>query len=98
MNLTRFEKLYNLVPTDRAFTMDDMADFAVIRFRESIEENKYFYYGPFTGLVARSASFCFVGRLLANHSDGHAGGTLSKWSSIILRRLGGADVDKLTVF
>ncbi|KJY00819.1 hypothetical protein TI39_contig311g00030 [Zymoseptoria brevis] len=77
MNLTRFEKLYNLVSTDRAFTMEDMADFAAIRFRESIEENKDFYFGPFTGTVARNAGFCFVGRLLANHSDGGAGGTLT---------------------
>ena len=58
--------------------MDLMADRANIRFQQSIAEDPYFYYGPFTGTIARNAGYIFAGRLFANHSKENPVGVLSK--------------------
>jgi hypothetical protein len=84
MNLTRFERLYDLVPAGETFTLDVMKDYAVMRFNESIGENPHFYYGPFTGAIARNAGFIFIARLLADHPDGNLEGTLSKFNQVFL--------------
>jgi hypothetical protein len=60
------------------FNMDLMADRASMRFQQSIATNPYFYYGPYTGLIARNAGYMFAGRLFANHSQANPTGVLSK--------------------
>jgi hypothetical protein len=60
------------------FNMDLMAYRASLRFQQSIASNPYFYYGPYTGLVARNAGYMFAGRLFANHSQANPTGVLSK--------------------
>lgn len=60
------------------YNMDLMAERANIRFQQSISENPYFYYGPFTGTIARNAGYIFAGRLFANHSSENPAGVLSK--------------------
>lgn len=80
MNLTRFEGLYNSVPENQTFTLDTISDFAAKRFNETIGENPYFFYGPYTGLIARNTGILFMFRLMANHSEGDYEGVLSKKS------------------
>ena len=63
---------------DGTFTMDLLAQRADTRFKETVAENPYFYYGPFTGMVARNAGFIFPGRLFANFSSENPDGSLSK--------------------
>jgi hypothetical protein len=79
LNLTTFKAWYEMVPIGTAdtFTMDIMAKFAAQRFDESVATNPYFYYGPYTGVVARNAAYLFSARLLANHSIAHPDGILS---------------------
>lgn len=77
MNMTLFLDAYNSVEGD-TITMDDIGARAAQRIEESIGNNPYFYYGPYTGLVARNAGYAFAGRLLSNHSDEYPGGQLSK--------------------
>lgn len=77
MNMTLFLDAYNSVPGD-VITMDDIGARAAQRFEESIGINPYFYYGPYTGLVARNAGYAFAGRLLSNHSEEYPGGQLSR--------------------
>jgi hypothetical protein len=78
MNISRFEQWYNMVPEDRAFSSDDMADFAAKRYHESIQTNPNFYYGPFTGMVARNAGFLFITNMFANYSTANPDGELSR--------------------
>lgn len=76
MNMTRFLDAYNSF--DGAMTMADIGARASKRFDESIATNPYFYYGPYTGMVARNAGYAFTGRLLSNHSMEYPlGGNLS---------------------
>ncbi|KAL1587622.1 hypothetical protein WHR41_03651 [Cladosporium halotolerans] len=70
MNMTRFEQLYNTVPAEEDFSFDVLAKWSADRWHESVETNPYFYYGPFTGMIARNAGFFFIGRLMANHTSG----------------------------
>lgn len=76
MNFTRFQEWYDMVPAGGHFTLDVMAEFAARRYNESVATNPNFYYGPFTGMIARNAGFLFITRLFANHADGSADGVL----------------------
>ena len=83
MNATRFEQLHNSVPAGEDFDFDVLAKWAADRWHESVETNPYFYYGPFTGMLARNAGFFFVGRLFANHTAGESGGKLSESARLV---------------
>jgi Peroxidase, family 2 len=61
------------------FNMEVMADRANLRFQQTKATNPYFYYGPYTGLVARNAGYIFAGRLFANYSQAHPTGLLSMY-------------------
>ncbi|KAF7193679.1 Dothistromin biosynthesis peroxidase dotB [Pseudocercospora fuligena] len=77
MNLTNFENLYSMVPEGQPFTSEIMATFAARRMNESIATNPNFYFGPFTGFIARNAGYLFILRLFANHSAEHPDGQLT---------------------
>ncbi|CZT19509.1 related to oxidase [Ramularia collo-cygni] len=79
MNLARFEEMYNTVPenTGQTFTSDVISDWAAKRFNDSVAENPRFFYGPYTGLIARNAGILFLTRLMANHADGSIDGVLT---------------------
>lgn len=75
--MTLFLNIYNSI--NGALTMEDIGARAAARFEESIAINPYFYYGPYTGMVARNAGYAFVGRLLSNHSTEYPlGGNMSE--------------------
>ncbi|KAI1865624.1 hypothetical protein JX265_007947 [Neoarthrinium moseri] len=77
MNMTLFLDIYNSI--DGALTMENIGARASQRFDESIGINPYFYYGPYTGMIARNAGYAFVGRLLSNHStEFPQGGNMTK--------------------
>lgn len=78
MNLTKFTELYNMVPEGQAFGADVMAKYASRRFDESVATNPDFYYGPFTGWIARNAGYFFTLRLFANYSSEQPEGYLSE--------------------
>ena len=63
---------------DANFDMPTLTDFRAIRQAHSIAENKFFFNGPFTGLIMQPASYSFMYRLLANHSAEHPSGHLTQ--------------------
>jgi hypothetical protein len=64
------------------YNLDLMADRAQIRFKQSEATNPNFYYGPFTGMIARNAGYVFPRRLFANFSKDHPSGVLSMSSQM----------------
>ncbi|KAF4120602.1 LOW QUALITY PROTEIN: Peroxidase, family 2 [Geosmithia morbida] len=74
MNMDLFNEVDALFETTDALTMEDIGDRASRRLQDSISTNPYFYYGPYTGFVARNAGYLFSGRLLSNHSIEYPGG------------------------
>ncbi|KAH9904751.1 oxidase [Xylariomycetidae sp. FL2044] len=67
MNMTLFEMAMDGAE-DGILTMELIGNRAAARFDESIGINPNFYYGPYTGMVARNAGYIFIGRLLSNHT------------------------------
>jgi len=82
MNLDLFKEWYAMSADPVGdYNMDLMAGRANIRFQQTKASNPNFYYGPFTGAIARNAGFIFAGRLLANHSKENPEGLLCKLMS-----------------
>ncbi|KAG9664922.1 Cloroperoxidase, partial [Aureobasidium melanogenum] len=78
MNMTLFLEAYNS-SDDGVLTMDDIGARAAKRFQESISTNPNFYYGPYTGMIARNAGYAFTGRISSNHTkENPMGGHLTK--------------------
>jgi len=78
MNMTLFLEAYNS-SDDFVLTMDDIGARAAKRFQDSISINPNFYYGPYTGMIARNSGYAFTGRILSNHTEEYPlGGHLSK--------------------
>lgn len=81
LDMDKFMAFYNMSSDPIGdYDMDIMAERANIRFTESIAENPNFYYGPFTGLIARNAGYIFAGRVLANHTSERPEGIMSEFS------------------
>lgn len=77
--MSLFWAAYNGVDGD-VISFEDVAATAAKRFNDSEATNPYFWYGPYTGMVARNAGYCFAARLLSNHSAEFPEGQLSTWS------------------
>ena len=78
MNMTHFQQLYDTIPSGESFSFNALSKWSAARWHESVETNPYFYYGLFTGMIARNAGYFFVGRLFTNHSHSTTEGLLSK--------------------
>ncbi|KAG0650752.1 Dothistromin biosynthesis peroxidase dotB [Hyphodiscus hymeniophilus] len=86
LDLSKFESWYAASnSTVGDYNMDVMAEVAATKFQETVETNPNFYFGPFTGMVARNAGFAFAGRLFANHSVENQEGVLIKDANVFQR-------------
>lgn len=79
MNMTKFMEVYNSIDPNGGMTFDDMGQRSANRWNQSVANNPYFYYGPWSGMFGRSGGYLFATRLMSNHSVDHPrGGYLSK--------------------
>lgn len=78
MDLARFKTLYDEFSEDQVDAFDVFTKRSAIRFNESLMTNPDFYYGPWSGFIARSAGYFFASRLFANYSDENPQGVISK--------------------
>ncbi|CCF36009.1 oxidase [Colletotrichum higginsianum] len=79
MVMDQFQSFYDMAGEgEGVYDFDLFADRAAIRFNETIATNPNFYYGPFTGMIARNAGYFFACRLLANYSSENPTGLLNK--------------------
>jgi len=58
-------------------TMESLTSFRAQRFNTQKETNKYFFNGPFTGVLVQPAAYTFIYRFMANHSEEAPAGELS---------------------
>ncbi|KAF5658678.1 oxidase [Fusarium heterosporum] len=70
MVLGQFQSFYDMASEQGTYDFDTFAERAKIRFHETINTNPNFYYGPFTGMIARNAGYFFACRMLSNHTKG----------------------------
>ncbi|KAF4451296.1 hypothetical protein F53441_5717 [Fusarium austroafricanum] len=70
MVMKQFQSFYDMASDQGTYDFDTFAEAAKTRFHETIATNPNFYYGPFTGMIARNAGYFFACRLLSNHTVG----------------------------
>ncbi|KAH7009686.1 oxidase [Ilyonectria destructans] len=78
MVMEQFQSLYDMSSGDGDYNFELFTKRAGTRFHESVATNPNFYYGPFTGMVARNAGYLFACRMFANHSAENPTGLLNK--------------------
>lgn len=83
--MDQFKDLYDMSSGKGDYNFDVFAKRAHVRFQESVATNPNFYYGPFTGMIARNAGYFFATRMFANHSSENPSGLLSR-STIVRER------------
>ncbi|KAG4028588.1 hypothetical protein MFRU_020g00310 [Monilinia fructicola] len=76
MNMTLFLQVANGSDAE-VITMQEIGKRAAERLEFSKATNPYFYYGPYTGMIARNAGYAFSGRLLSNHTIEHPEGIMT---------------------
>ncbi|TGO85194.1 hypothetical protein BPOR_0421g00020 [Botrytis porri] len=76
MNMTLFLQIANGSDSE-VITMEDIGKRAADRLEVSIATNPYFYYGPYTGMIARNSGYSFSGRLLSNHTTENPEGIMT---------------------
>ncbi|KAF6803852.1 oxidase [Colletotrichum musicola] len=78
MVMEQFQSFYDMSSEEGNYDFDLFVDRMAIRFHETVATNPNFYYGPFTGMIARNAGYLFACRLFANHSAENPTGVLNK--------------------
>lgn len=68
--MSQWQDFFNTQPDAATanYNLDVLADFRAKRFQQSISNNKYFFNGPFTGVVVQPAAYTFIYRFMANKS------------------------------
>ncbi|GKT54633.1 oxidase [Colletotrichum tofieldiae] len=78
MVMDQFQSFYDMSSGEGDYNFDVFAERASVRFNETIATNPNFYYGPFTGMIARNAGYFFACRMFANYSSERPDGLLNK--------------------
>jgi len=82
VQLSQYQVLYDyykgVADEDVSFTFSDLAKFRNFRYEQSVAENPYFFYGPFSGLIVSQAAFTFIPAFMSNHSAEFPNGKLSR--------------------
>lgn len=82
--VSQFQSFFNYqsgVPDDQAnFGLDNITAFRYERFTDSINNNPYFFNGPFSGAIASAAAYSFIYRFMANKSAEYPEGRLDRYS------------------
>lgn len=69
LQVSQFQALWDLGKADDSYDLSVLTTHRVNRFQQSIENNPYFFYGPFTGIVVTPAAYTFIYRYMSNKSE-----------------------------
>ena len=74
--LSQFEQLYSLPPGPNGYDLTVLTPFRASRFEQSIQNNPYFFNGPFSGVAVQPAAYTFIYRFMSNKSAEYPEGYL----------------------
>ena len=77
LQLSQFQALYDLGKADDNYDVGILSSYRATRFQESIDNNPYFFYAPFAGIVAQPGAWLFISQLMANKSAEYPEGRLT---------------------
>ncbi|ORY86993.1 Chloroperoxidase [Protomyces lactucae-debilis] len=80
LQLSQFKEFYNYHAgeNDPYYTFADILKFRKARYTQSLTQNPYFYYGPFSGAQVSQAAFTFIPAFMSNHSAELPNGFLTR--------------------
>ena len=76
MILSQFEELYAQPLGPNGYDLTSLTPFRASRFQQSIDNNPYFFNGPFTGVLVQPAAYTFIYRFMSNKSAEYPEGYL----------------------
>jgi len=65
-------------PTTANYDLSVLTPFRATRFQQSIDNNPYFFNGPFSGVIVQPAAYTFIYRFMANKSAEYPEGILNQ--------------------
>ncbi|PQE08453.1 hypothetical protein CJF30_00005322 [Rutstroemia sp. NJR-2017a BBW] len=74
--MSQWENLYAQPLGPNGYDLTTLNPFRAKRFQQSIDNNKYFFNGPFSGLLVQPAGYSFVYRFMGNKSAEYPEGYL----------------------
>ncbi|KAM0815535.1 hypothetical protein AB5N19_01333 [Seiridium cardinale] len=83
------------LPSDQQYTA--LAPFHRQRWDESKNNNPYFFYSPFAGILVSPAGYSFPKAMMANHSDEYPDGYLSRENLVTFFGVQGTSPDNFVV-
>ena len=78
VQLSQFKALYELGQQNGdSIDLNVLTQYRITRFKESVDENPYFFNAPFSGVIASPAAWSFIYRFMANKSAEYPEGLLN---------------------
>src|SRR4051794_34579294 len=74
--LSQFEDLYSRPLGPNGYDLSVLTPFRARRFQQSIDNNPYFFNGPFSGVAVQPAAYTFIYRFMGNKSAEYPEGYL----------------------
>ena len=82
VRLEQFQAFYDMQKdvsnADSNYNLELLQEFRSQRFDQSIQNNPYFFNGPFSGVAVQPAAYTFIYRFMGNKSAEHPEGQLTK--------------------
>lgn len=75
--LSQFEEMYALPLGPNGYDLTNLTPFSATRFQQSIDNNPYFFKGPFSGVAVQPAAYTFIYRFMSNKSAEYPEGYLN---------------------
>lgn len=78
--IPQFQQMFELQPDAATanYDLSVLTPFRAARFQQSIENNPYFFNGPFSGVLVQPAAFTFIYRFMGNKSAEYPEGRLDQ--------------------
>jgi len=76
----QFQDMFDLQPNPATanYDLSVLTPFRAYRFNQSMNDNPYFFNGPFSGVLVQPAAYTFIYRFMANKSEEHPEGVLNQ--------------------
>lgn len=75
--MSQWEELYAQPLGPNGYDLTTLTPFRASRFQQSIDQNPYFFNGPFTGVLVQPAAYTFIYRFMSNKSAEYPEGYLN---------------------
>lgn len=76
LQMDQFKDMYSQPLGPNGYDLTTLTPFRAKRFQQSIDQNPYFFNGPFSGVLVQPAAYTFIYRFMGNKSAEYPEGYL----------------------